>query len=84
MRSGQAEKVVLAREVIVRADGAVAAATVARALRSSFPSCFTYLVTGYDGTAFVGASPELLVRRAGNSRSGDKSTNSLIKGCLLS
>jgi len=80
MRSGQAEKVVLAREVIVRADGAVAAATVARALRSSFPSCFTYLVTGYDGTAFVGASPELLVRRAGNRATSQPMAGSIARG----
>jgi isochorismate synthase len=65
LRAGEAAKVVLAREVLVRADGVVAAGAVAHALRAAYPSCFTYLVTGADGTAFAGASPELLLRRAG-------------------
>jgi isochorismate synthase len=66
IRAGEAEKVVLAREVIARADGVVAAGPVARSLRSAYPACFTYLVGGDDGTALVGASPELLVRRSGD------------------
>jgi len=65
LRAGEAAKVVLAREVMARGDGVVAAAMVARSLRSAYPSCFIYLITGADGTAFVGASPELLVRRSG-------------------
>ena len=65
LRAGEAEKVVLAREVIARADGVVTAGAVTGALRAAYPSCFTYLVTGADGTAFVGATPELLVRRSG-------------------
>ena len=65
LRAGEAAKVVLAREVVARGDGVVSAGMVARALRAAYPSCFTYVVTGADGTAFAGASPELLVRRAG-------------------
>jgi isochorismate synthase len=65
LRAGEADKVVLAREVIARGDGVVSAGMVARGLRAAYPSCFTYLVTGADGTAFAGASPELLVRRSG-------------------
>jgi isochorismate synthase len=65
LRAGEADKVVLAREVMARGDGVVAAAKVARSLRSAYPSCFIYLLTGADGTAFIGASPELLVRRSG-------------------
>ena len=65
LRSGAAAKVVLAREVVARGDGVVSAGMVTRALRAAYPSCFTYLVTGADGTAFAGASPELLVRRSG-------------------
>jgi salicylate biosynthesis isochorismate synthase/menaquinone-specific isochorismate synthase len=42
---------------------------VVRALRGAYPACFTYLVTGADGTAFAGASPELLVRREGQRAS---------------
>ena len=65
LRAGDAAKVVLAREVLARGDGVVSAAMVARSLRAAYPSCFTYLITGADGTAFAGASPELLVRRSG-------------------
>lgn len=65
LQRGDAQKVVLAREVIAHGDGVVAAGAVARALRGAYPACFTYLVSGGDGTAFAGASPELLVRRTG-------------------
>lgn len=65
LRAGEAEKVVLAREVVVHGDGVVSAGNVVRGLRTAYPSCFTYLVTGADGTAFAGASPELLIRRSG-------------------
>ncbi|HKV87623.1 MAG TPA: isochorismate synthase [Candidatus Dormibacteraeota bacterium] len=65
LRLGEAQKVVLAREILARGDGVVAAGMVARALRAAYPSCFTYLITGADGTAFAGASPELLIRRSG-------------------
>ncbi len=64
LRAGEAAKVVLAREVVAHGDGVVSAGAVARSLRSAYPSCFTYLITGSDGTAFAGASPELLVRRS--------------------
>ena len=65
LRAGEAEKVVLAREVVAHGDGVVSAGNVVRGLRTAYPSCFTYLVTGADGTAFAGASPELLIRRSG-------------------
>ena len=77
---GEAEKVVLAREVIARADGAITAGSVARALRASFPSCFTYAVTGADGTAFVGASPELLIRRAARTATAQPMAGSVRRG----
>ncbi len=51
LRSGEASKVVLAREVVARGDGVVSAGAVTRSLRSAYPSCFTYLITGADGTA---------------------------------
>jgi isochorismate synthase len=65
LRSGRAEKVVLARELVARADGVINAGAVVRSLRAAYPACFTYLVSGADGTAFAGATPELLVRRTG-------------------
>jgi menaquinone-specific isochorismate synthase len=57
---GDLEKVVLAREVLVEADTAFDARDIARLLVASQPGSFVYASDG-----FVGASPELLVRRTG-------------------
>lgn len=80
LRAGDAGKVVLARDVLVHADGAVPAAAVARALRGAYPSCFTFLVGGGDGSAFVGASPELLVRRMGTVAVSQPMAGSVARG----
>ncbi|UJA20041.1 isochorismate synthase [Thermoleophilia bacterium SCSIO 60948] len=64
--AGAFVKTVLAREVRVEADSAHDAAAVFGALREGFPSCFNFCV-GTPQAAFVGASPELLVRRRGAS-----------------
>lgn len=61
MAAGDFEKVVLAREVLVSADGPFAVDAVLGRLRSTFPGCFVAHVEG-----FVAASPELLVSRAGD------------------
>jgi isochorismate synthase len=53
---------------------------VARALRASFPSCYTFAVTGADGTAFVGASPELLIRRSGRIATAQPMAGSVRRG----
>jgi len=58
--AGQLEKVVLARRVTVDADADFDVAEVVDGLRRHHPSCFTFALGG-----FVGASPELLVRRRG-------------------
>jgi len=57
---GALEKVVLAREVTVDADEPFDIRSVIAILRRSQPGCVVYA----DG-GFVGASPELLVRRCG-------------------
>src|SRR4029077_13507603 len=80
LRAGDAAKVVLAREVLARGDGVVAAGMVARSLRSAYPSCFIYLVTGADGTAFIGASPELLIRRSGTRAVAQPMAGSVARG----
>jgi len=80
LRAGDAAKVVLAREVIARGDGVVSAGMVARSLRAAYPSCFIYLVTGADGTAFAGASPELLVRRSGGRAFSQPMAGSVARG----
>jgi salicylate biosynthesis isochorismate synthase/menaquinone-specific isochorismate synthase len=80
LRAGEASKVVLAREVVARGDGVVSAGAVTRSLRSAYPSCFTYLITGADGTAFAGASPELLVRRSGGQAFAQPMAGSVARG----
>ena len=64
IRGGALEKVVLAREVLLRAPGAYDSAAVFGALRELFPACFCFCC-GTPEAAFLGASPELLVRRSG-------------------
>jgi menaquinone-specific isochorismate synthase len=58
--AGRFEKVVLARQVEVAASGPILIADVLGRLRALFPACMVFNVDG-----FVGASPELLVRRMG-------------------
>ena len=64
-------KVVLARALDVEFDGPLDAATVLARLATADPSALSYLVDltaaggGYSGHALVGATPELLVSRAG-------------------
>jgi isochorismate synthase len=64
IRAGEIEKVVLAREVVVHAGSAHDPAAIFAALREGFPSCFNFCV-GTPEAAFIGASPELLVRCVG-------------------
>jgi len=64
--AGEFSKVVLAREVIVSAGAAHDPAAVFGAMREQFPACFCFCC-GTPEAAFIGASPELLVRRAGAS-----------------
>jgi isochorismate synthase len=65
---GELSKVVLAREVCVTATAAHDPAAVFGALREVFPSCFCFCC-GTPEAAFLGASPELLVRRSGAAAS---------------
>jgi salicylate biosynthesis isochorismate synthase/menaquinone-specific isochorismate synthase len=57
-------KVVLAREVVVGAGGAHDPAALFGAMREQFPACFCFCC-GTPEAAFIGASPELLLRRSG-------------------
>lgn len=57
IRSGQARKVVLARDVLARPAAPVSTGTVLRRLATSYPSTWTFAVD-----QMVGASPELLLR----------------------
>ena len=66
--AGEMSKVVLAREVIVSAAAAHDPAALFGAMREQFPACFCFCC-GTPEAAFIGASPELLVRRSGASAS---------------
>jgi menaquinone-specific isochorismate synthase len=58
--AGEIEKVVLAREVDIEADAPFDVVDILDTLRATQPGCIVYATDG-----FVGASPELLVRRVG-------------------
>jgi isochorismate synthase len=64
IRASEVDKVVLARQLTVEAPGAIDPAAKLGALRDIFPSCFCFCF-GSPEAAFIGASPELLVRRSG-------------------
>ncbi len=66
VRSGRLDKVVLAREVVVEANRPFVAADLLERLRSLHPSCTTFHIDG-----FVGATPELLVRRRSDELASD-------------
>ena len=89
IRSGRIDKVVLAREVVATANRPFRQEQLLERLRSLHPSCCTFAVDG-----FVGASPELLVRRQGLevlsqplagtvARSGDPDEDRRLAGALL-
>ncbi|MGH2843267.1 MAG: isochorismate synthase [Solirubrobacteraceae bacterium] len=68
IRRGEAKKLVLAREVQVRAPSDHDPAAVFDVLRGGFPTCYVYAV-GRGEATFIGATPELLVRREGQRAS---------------
>jgi len=68
IRAGALEKVVLAREVQVHAPREHDPGAVLGALREGFPECYVYAV-GRGEATFLGATPELLVRRDGERAS---------------
>jgi menaquinone-specific isochorismate synthase len=56
--AGQLDKVVLARELLARAENDLDLRWLAERLAANYSQCWTYLVDG-----LVGASPEMLVKR---------------------
>jgi isochorismate synthase len=64
IRAGDLEKAVLAREVKVEASAPFNPAVAFDGLRTAFPGCFCFCA-GTPDAAFLGASPELLIRREG-------------------
>jgi len=87
--TGRLEKVVLAREVTVHANRPLRQADLLGRLRALHPSCNAFAIDG-----FVGATPELLVRRDGAriashplagtaARSGDADSDRKAEAALL-
>ena len=59
--NGDLDKAVLARDLVATADAPIDVRHLLQRLAGSYPSCWTFCVD-----ALVGATPELLVRRAGD------------------
>ncbi len=87
--AGDARKVVLARAIEVVADQPFRAGAILSFLRRSFPSSYLFSIDG-----FIGATPELLVARSGDSvrshpmagtapRSGDPVVDARLAAALL-
>ena len=68
IQGGELEKIVLAREVEVHAPLPYDPGAVLGLLREAFSSSFVYAV-GRGQATFIGASPELLIRREGQRAS---------------
>jgi salicylate biosynthesis isochorismate synthase/menaquinone-specific isochorismate synthase len=79
IRAGQLEKVVLARQLRVRAAAPYEPATILSALRERFPECFVY-AAGRGDASFLGATPELLIRRDGQRASTVALAGSIRRG----
>jgi len=60
--AGDLDKVVLARDLVATTSAEVDQRVLLRRLADRYPSCWTFAVDG-----LVGATPELLVRRAGDA-----------------
>jgi menaquinone-specific isochorismate synthase len=68
IQAGELHKLVLAREVVVEAPRPHDVAAVFGVLRDGFPTSYIYAVGRGDAT-YIGASPELLIRREGQRAS---------------
>jgi salicylate biosynthesis isochorismate synthase/menaquinone-specific isochorismate synthase len=66
LRAGGLEKLVAARVIDVEAAAPIPLRAVMKSLEARHPQCWSFLVRGRDGRAFVGASPELLCEVAGD------------------
>jgi menaquinone-specific isochorismate synthase len=78
VRAGTISKAVLARSIEIGLDPS-GLFRIAEALRSSYPGCYRFLLSDGHGRAFLGASPERLVRLMGNEISTEAVAGTL--GC---
>ena len=65
IRAGVFTKAVLARSVDVALERPVDFCRIMSTLRSAYPTCYRFLIADGRGSAFLGASPERLVRLSG-------------------
>lgn len=63
--AGGLQKVVLARYLDLTLPAALNPLHALNRLRMAYPNCYTYSVANGRGQSFIGASPELLVKRHG-------------------
>lgn len=66
IEAGRLEKVVLARFLEVELPAELNPLHALNRLRNAYSNCFTYSVANGRGQSFIGASPELLLRRRGD------------------
>ncbi|MCW2569821.1 MAG: isochorismate synthase [Mycobacterium sp.] len=62
IRAGEAQKIVLARDLVATADAPIDPRHLISALADGFGNCWTFAVDG-----LVGATPEMLLRREGDT-----------------
>ena len=77
---GKYEKVVLARKATLELSDPIDAARLLGALKEKTPQCFHFLFQPDSSAAFLGASPERLYRRDGNSLKTEAIAGSRPKG----
>jgi isochorismate synthase len=77
--AGEAEKVVLARRVSIKAEGTIAIEAVLDRLRNRYPTC-TVFALRRGGSCFLGATPEMLVRLDGREVHADCLAGSAKRG----
>jgi menaquinone-specific isochorismate synthase len=65
IREGAFSKAVLARSVGVPLDRSADPVAILASLRDAYPGCYRFLIADDSGNAFLGASPERLVRFTG-------------------
>ncbi|CAB4572168.1 MAG: isochorismate synthase [Actinobacteria bacterium] len=86
---GDIDKVVLARDLVVKTENSIDVRYLIENLANAFPDCWTYYVDG-----LVGATPEMLLRKRGNgiisrvlagtiTQNKDENNNEILQAKLL-
>jgi menaquinone-specific isochorismate synthase len=80
IQQGNLRKVVLAQSLSVQLQRTVPVADVLARLGQSYPSCHRFLFHPQDGKAFIGATPERLVRLQGETVDTEALAGSIGRG----